>query len=252
MQTLDKLASILGPDVLREYNEALDLLQTTGLTLYEAKTYLALIVKGYGEVSVIAATANIPRTSAYKSLESLRDKGYIYSENGRPVVYKPYSPLDVSEKIIEKIKNVFQKLNDLRNVVEEVGDLEVVYMIKGFDEVIEKIKDILNASTRKFVISSPKFNVIRDQIEKELDKALKRGVNIIIIHPPFQRVPQNVESYIKDDLITTDVLGDSEQALLAGPDLSIAGYTNNPILAEHLEAFISSLIDFAKMKKNKE
>ncbi|MCL4325450.1 MAG: TrmB family transcriptional regulator [Candidatus Thermoplasmatota archaeon] len=242
MKGLDGLASMFGSKMVREYNDVLEVLQNSGLTLYESKVYLALVVKGWGEVSVIAATADVPRTSAYKALESLVMKGFVYTEKGRPLIFKPYPVMEVAERITTRIKEVFQKLNELSKTIEEYGEPEIVYMLKGFDSVIEKIRDILSKSTSIFIISSPKYNEIRNEIEKDLDKAVARNVKIIVIHPEFHRVSKNVESHVKNNLITTDVLGDSEHALLASNDLTIGGYTNNPLLAEHLRQFLDSII----------
>ena len=72
-----------------------------------------------------------------------------------------------------------------------------------------------------------------------ISNALKRGVRVKVIAEPSTRVPEGVEVVRKPDLLATDVIVDSKQALIASPDLSICGYTDNPFLSSHFEYFLS-------------
>ena len=63
-------------ELYTEFRLLADKLAVLGLSPYEARAYIALIAHGYGNAEVIATTAQIPRTSAYKILQSLESKGY--------------------------------------------------------------------------------------------------------------------------------------------------------------------------------
>jgi hypothetical protein len=50
----------------------------------------------------------------------------------------------------------------------------------------------------------------------------------------------------RSGLIATDVISDNKEALLASPDLNACGYTDNALLAEHMQRFLEIMIDYAK------
>ncbi|MCI4328294.1 MAG: hypothetical protein L3J86_01805, partial [Thermoplasmata archaeon] len=76
MPSIEEVAASLGNDSSQEYRRAVEVLGKVGLTTYEARAYIALVARGVGDATTIAQTARIPRTSAYKVLESLAEKGY--------------------------------------------------------------------------------------------------------------------------------------------------------------------------------
>ena len=59
-----------------------EMLKMFGLSSYEAQAFSALIYHGVANADVIADTAKIPRTSAYKVMESLVEKGYARETEG--------------------------------------------------------------------------------------------------------------------------------------------------------------------------
>ena len=76
-------------ELFTEFRLLADKLAVLGLSPYEARAYIALIAHGYGNADVIAATAQIPRTSAYRILQSLENKGFAIGTQGRPKIFKP-------------------------------------------------------------------------------------------------------------------------------------------------------------------
>src|SRR5437870_5655798 len=85
-QDLSKLLAG-GVDLELEFERATKTLESIGLSGYEARGYIALVAHGYGSAETIAETAHIPRTSAYKVRQSLRQKGFAISRSrGEPPV----------------------------------------------------------------------------------------------------------------------------------------------------------------------
>ncbi len=231
-------------DLRTEYRKVLRTLKNLGLSDYEAKAYIALVAHGGGNAETIASTAKIPRTSSYKALESLCHKGFAISTRGRPVMYQPEPPGRVKEKLMEEVGETFDKLGMIHEILMEKGEPQLVYTIAGKNRVLDKIGDLLEHSNRTFMISSPSFSVIRDALSSKLDKAIKRGIKITIITEPLQKTPKGSEvvAIKKKGLIATDIISDGEKALIASPDLSACGYTDNPYLAKHLESFLEILM----------
>ncbi len=227
---------------LEEYHSLIKTLQNLGLSLYESKAYLALISLGVGSAELIAESAHIPRTSAYKILESLERKGFVTSSGGRPRMYKPVDLKSVRERIIAEVNELFDKLEFIQEFLAEKGEPQLVYTIYGREKVIRKIAEIIDSTESELIISTPKFSEIRKKLMKNIEKAIKRGVKVIIITLPNQKVPQGAMVYRKVGLIATDIVSDNKRALLTSPELNACGYTDNPALSQHLTHFINIMI----------
>ncbi len=230
-------------DLERDYQEASNILQSLGLTAYEARAYIALVAHGYGNADIIAETARIPRTSAYKILSSLCEKGYAISTRGRPMIFKPEPPQKVGDKVMQRVTGVFDNLQMIHEVLMDKGEPQLVFTITGKQRVLGKIAELMDTATRTVVISTPSLADIRESLRKRIEAALKRGVHITFITAPTQKVLEGVEVVRKQGLIATDVIADGEKALIAAADLSACGYTDNASLAKHLENFLVILME---------
>ncbi len=239
---MDEIAEELV-ELKEEYEYISEGLQKFGLTEYQAKTYTALVAHGVADAETIASSANLPRTSVYKSLDSLHDMGYVVVSEGRPKVFKPAEPLEIKSRLSRELDNIFGRLNTISEMLTEKGEPQLVYTINGKDSVLDKIGEIINRTEEKIILSSPNFSIILDRHEKELESADKRGVEIIVITTTRERVYKEAEVRRKDRLIATDLISDGKRALLASPGFEACGYTNNPSLAKHLANFMDILMD---------
>ncbi len=236
-------------DAFEEYKKIIDALQNLGLSIYESKAFLALVVLGVGNAEVIAQTAKIPRTSSYKVLESLEKKGFVSSSEGRPKIYKPEKLSTIRERVISEVEELFDKLEFVHEYLMEKGEPQLVYTIYGKERVMKKLMEIVDLSDEELIISTPVFSEIRKNILKNLEQAINRGVRVIIITSYKQKVPLEADIYRREGLIATDVVSDNKRALLASPELEACGYTDNPALAQHLTHFIHIMLDQREKKE---
>jgi sugar-specific transcriptional regulator TrmB len=218
-------------------------LESIGLSTYESKAYIALVAHGYGNAELIAKTAQIPRTSAYSVLKSLETKGFAIATSGRPVIYKPEPPSTIFERVKKDLEETFQKLEFIHEILRERGEPQLVYTITGKDKVTEKIGELLDKSTKSFILSTPVISEIRDKLGKKIQNALKRGIEVTVITEVGQKVPKGVSVFRRSGLIATDVISDGTSALIASPDLNACGYIENASLARHLEQFLEILME---------
>jgi len=224
-------------DVQKE--EIIVVLKRIGLSDYESKAYLALVMRSHGTAEEVSDQAGIPRTSAYKVLDSLRARGMVSSTGGRPAVFRPAPPQEVKEKLLADTERAFQKMERLQGVLSERGTPQLVYTIVGRERTLAKIGEMIDSSREALLISSPLMRDIVQEHGGRIANAIKRGVRVRVVAEPSAKVPENAEVMRKQDLLATDVIADSEQAMIASPDLSICGYTDNPFLAAHFEYFLS-------------
>ncbi len=243
MPTVEDTAVALGNPTSDEFRRATEVLGKVGLTQYEARAYIALVARGLGDATTLASAAGIPRTSAYKVLESLAEKGYAKPTGGKPILFRPTPPLDVAEQLKGAIQEVFERLANLHRLVAEHGEPQLVYLLSGREKVLQKIGELLDQSTSTFILTTPGVAEVRDELAKKIQHAVKRGVHVTFVTAPLQRVPEGVEYVARDNLLATEALADGEHALLAAPGLDACGFNENPILSALLKQFLEVVLE---------
>ena len=232
-----------GLDLEKEYETATKTLESIGLSSYEARGYVALVAHGFGSAEMIAETAKIPRTSSYKVLQSLCNKGFAISTRGRPTIFKPEAPSKVKERVIEHLEDTFSKLDLLHEVLRNKGEPQLVYTITTKPRVLEKIGELLEEASQTFMVSTPTFSEIRETLGKKVEQAIARGIRVTVITEPGQKIPEGATAVYRKGLIATDVIVDGASALIASPDLGACGYTDNASLSRHLENFLEIIMN---------
>jgi len=226
-----------------QLNRIHEMLKILGLSSYEAQGFAALVYHGVANADTVADTAKIPRTSAYKVMESLVEKGFAKETEGRPRMFKPENMGKIKAEYEQKLDDLFKSLRELQDMLPSKGEPQLVYTIYGSQKVMGKLSEMLNLTENEIFICTPKVREIRIELRKNIENAIKRGVKVVFVTPPNKRVPSNTTVYRKDGLIATDVVSDQTRALLAGPELDACGYTDNPALALHVYQFINMMIN---------
>ena len=219
-----------------------DMLKMLGLSSYEAQGFAALVYHGVANADTVADTAKIPRTSAYKVMESLVQKGLAKETEGRPRMFKPEDMGKIRGDFEKKLNDLFIDLKNLQDILPSKGEPQLVYTIYGSAQVMEKLNEMINLTETELYVCTPRVKEIRTELKKQLENAMKRNIRIVFVTPPNKRVPANVEVFRKEGLIATDVVSDQKRAMLAGPDLDACGYTDNPALALHVYQFINMML----------
>lgn len=234
---------IEGNEMMKEFHSLVKRLERLGLSSYEARAYIALVVIKKGSADNISRVAKIPRTSAYKVLESLKERGFVQSSGNRPTLYTAEAPEKLSVSIMKEVEGLFDRISFLRDMVEFRGIPQLVYTLTGEESVMEKVAEILDMAERRVIISTPAIGDIRKKLKRKIAGALKRGVEVVIITSPLLKTPPNTTVVRRKGIIATDVVADGKIALLAAPDLSACGYTDDPSLALHLERFLEIMME---------
>ncbi len=229
-------------DFSKMAKEIQDLLKMIGLTDYEAKAFLAVVYLGGSDAENIARIAQIPRTSSYKVLESLEEKGLVIPVEGKPKIYKPRDLKILEEGYIRKIKDLFSYLKLAQELYGEKGEPQIVYTLYGKNKVLQKLGELIDKSEEEIYLSSPRLLDIKKALSENIKRALQRNVEIIIVTSRTQRAPAGTKVHYRDFLIATDFVSDSKRAFIADAELNACGFTENPVLAEHLKHFIEMLM----------
>jgi HTH-type transcriptional regulator, sugar sensing transcriptional regulator len=226
-----------------EYRKLSSVLEKIGLSEYESRAFVAIIVKNQASADEVAELAGMPRTSAYKALQSLMEKQFVTSVEGRPTIFYPVPLEQIRSRELGGLEEAFNKLEAIKGLLSEKGIPQLVYTISGKRGVLSKLGEMLDASKTRFVISTPAIQEVRSEHGHRFKEAIGRGVEVIIITEPMLKIPQCSRSYRKKDLLATDVICDGQSAMIAAPDLSLCGFSDNPFISSHLDNFMRMVIE---------
>ncbi len=82
-----------------ETKVAVELFQELGLTLYEARGYVAVLANPGAAPSVVARAARIPRQRVYDVLGRLLNRGFVIRTSARRVTYRAVTAKDVLTRL---------------------------------------------------------------------------------------------------------------------------------------------------------
>jgi len=216
-------------------NELVEKISILGLSSYEAKTYVALIMLGSGAGADIAKVAKIPETSVYRALDKLLRRGWIVVARGRPTIYSAIDPEIVKKQVIDEISRLFDKLKEIHRSIEAEERPEIIYTIFGEKRVLAKIFEVINGAREFIILSAPSEVIIKivEKIEERKDIPIR-----IISDKEVMFRNKNIRLRIYSPLLVLDLLVDNNQSLISMPDFSVCGWVSNPLIAKHFGQFL--------------
>ena len=148
-------------DLEAEYRKLASVLEKLGLSDYEARAYVALVVKNHATADELADISMLPRTSVYKALKTLEEKKYVTSTVGRQTTYHPVSVEEIRARTITELNEMFDKLASIKGMLSEKGTPQLVYTIIDKKRVMAKIGEMIESAKRTIMISTPVISEIR-------------------------------------------------------------------------------------------
>ena len=239
---IEELAGMEMESLLERYKKIRDDLSILNFSEYETRAYIALVALQMSDAESISMTAQVPRTSMYKVLDALVDKGYATVTPGRPRQYAPEPPLVLKERIFSKLGETFDDLEMIHGILREKGMPQVIYTITGREKVLNKMGEFLGTAKERVMISTSNASILRNSLEKEFTSAMNRGVNISVITLPGQKFVSGTKLFRRAGLIATDMVVDGKHALVAGASLEVCGFSENEVMASHLEGFLKMMM----------
>lgn len=159
-------------------------LRKFGLTSYQAKAYVTMIREGEINAKEISEKAGIPYAKIHNVLLSLRDKGWITIEEGKPKRYRAKPPIQVIEELM---KNEMENLKFQGNRI--IEELQPIYERIGLEEKSEII--ILKGEN---IIIEKALNSLKN-VRRNLDIAISGG--ILEIHGKILGALMNLKRKVK-------------------------------------------------------
>ncbi len=167
-------------------------LRKLGLTQYEARVYVSLIMRGTATASELSDISGVPYTRIYDVIAGLERKGMVVRIPGRPVKYKAVEPRvalkRLSEQLIAKYRedikmielitqyliNEFDKLFSPRR---ETGEIQI---IRNRVTIIDTLEQVLRESRKTLMILTP--NTLRRLIrQNNIASIIRDGADTTIV-----------------------------------------------------------------------
>lgn len=212
-------------------------LKNIGFTQQEAILYIKLCKNGELSGYEAAKLTGISRSNAYASLSSLTDKGYAYLIAGQPTKY-------IAVPKEELLKNATIQFNSDIKTISNLLEFNIIsdepfITITNNDNIVSKLKNLINASTKRIYISCNES--ILNMIHTELLYSINKGLKVVILAPLPLESKEASYTYYKissDDYFKIIV---DTSVVLAGT-LDQALYSKNTTLISIIkESFINEI-----------
>lgn len=229
-------------------NRAANTLREIGFGAHETAVILALNMMESATVSDLSEDTGIHHANLYSILDALVGKGIVVQHEGRPKVYQ-FAPLThLKEILTSKLKQLFEDLSKLQESRVTTKALPaLIYTIRGQNDVMSKIFSMIKRAEVTILLVAPKLENLGDGIILALDEANDRNVKIRSILGTRTEVKMpHFQQRIKEDTLAIDMVIDSEEALISMPDMSVCGWTDNPLISMQLESFLEQTWQISK------
>jgi len=156
---------VLGNDHKESMKKINENLVQYGLTPNQSKVYLYLTKTGEKTASAISKNLNIPRTESYHLLNSLEQKGIIFSIFGKPTKFNSVS---IDEALTIIIDNEKKRISDL--------ELKKAKILTLWDTVPKYVNESDNSDGNKFQILQG-----RNSILVKMDRMVKTAEKEVLV-----------------------------------------------------------------------
>lgn len=211
-------------------------LTALGLEYYEAKA-LVVLLKDKMSIDDLSNKSGIPFGKVYSVIKKLKDRSIVSETNSRPKLVYVENASEVIGRLIqekqekdkelnEKLKNIAMEFDKEKNRSTKFLNIGVnqeenkQIQMRSFSEAKEEVLQIIN------IHHKPKSNRESKTIwEKEIEKAVSRGVIFKSIYPKSTILPKSLQELNKkypnkfqvkrfdSDFVRTDII-DKEKVLI--------------------------------------
>jgi len=166
--------------------QATGLLETFGLTEYEAKCFVALTRIDHGTAREIAEVADVPRPRVYDSVESLQERGLADVQDAQPRRFRAADPRDAVDTIR---RDYGERLDELEGLLprlrspEPRADPAGVWVVDGDAAVSDRLATLADDATEELLVVVAVESLLTDDVLDALAAAQDRGVSITLGSP---------------------------------------------------------------------
>ena len=180
----------------RQINSVKFLLMNMGLNEYQASALSHLLYLGETKAATLSKASGVPHARIYGVLDELSKMGLVTVRPGRPALYSPMTPSDISSALIADAR---EEIRRRLNVIEEYSEdfassaKEIFLKARKVDTRVPLLRivsvgDVSLDETRKLYQGAKETIMIMtrameyfDDVTEELKGAMARGVSVKIL-----------------------------------------------------------------------
>jgi len=183
-----------------------------GLTPYESRAYVSLMIQGPMSPSELAQKTSIPRPRAYDVLRSLTEKGLLMEQSGRPSIYAAVEPaqglknlliaveMETLGQLEEKRKTAQTLTNLLSQMYEKSKNRKLersrVWFTRRDTAFIAIYSEAIRNCEKEFLVATTSLHPPEKEILKAVKYALKKGKSVRVVRQILESwTMQELERY---------------------------------------------------------
>jgi len=168
-----------------------------GLTPYESRAYISLLMHGPMSPSEISQKASIPRPRAYDVLQSLMEKGLLTEQSGKPSIYAAVEPtqglknlltameMETSRQMEEKRRSTQTLTKLLSQMYEKSKRIKLerskVWFTQRDTAFIAIYSEAIRSCEKEFLVASTSSHAPEKEILEAVKFALKNGKSVRVV-----------------------------------------------------------------------
>lgn len=217
--------------------ECLKALRSLGLTGYEVRAYLSLVLNGKLTASEVSRESQIPYSKVYDVLSSLEKKGWIQSEHARPIRYYPKPPGEAVETAQLKLRHELEFgvktiLRELQPIYEreERRERPDLWIVRGEFNILARIQDVCGRAVFKLQVAAPVLSeALTSVFEPTFEERFRKGVEISFMAVKnadaslLKRLERYGEVRVREQMFGGGVVSDVKEVILVLGEDDAAG-----------------------------
>lgn len=204
---------------------AIEQLEQFGLSVYAARTFVALATLGSGTAKEVSNVADVPRTRVYDAVEELESTGLVEEDGGSPKQFWAISAATTGQKFQREMDHRVAMLQTAVGELEPVpgrDDQLHVQTAIGTQEIADRLCSFVEAAEKEIRYLTADEQ-LTDEVAAALTTSSDRGVSVTVAGlTPAEREQLHsqapgielVETVWEDSAVGRVLLVDGERALI--------------------------------------
>jgi sugar-specific transcriptional regulator TrmB len=163
---------------LTKFDKIKQKIQDLGFTSYEAMAYVSLLEHNPVTRYELGKNSGVPRSAIYNVIQKLEKMGAVNAYSLEPETYVPLPPDQLLEYLERQFHDKIEKARDQLKDFENNIIPDHLWNIVGYNNLIIKVKEIIEKAENTLYISAWKTEFIL--FKAEIEDAIRRGVEVIL------------------------------------------------------------------------
>jgi sugar-specific transcriptional regulator TrmB len=154
-----------------------------GFSLYEARTYIGLIINGEQTGYGLSNLTGVPQPKVYETLRRLAERGAVIQTADKPATYAAVP----AEQLLDALDADFKQRieyakKDFERLMPKSADpqRELIWKLNSFESSITRARDAIAGATKSVYLSGSASAL--ELLQDAIDDASKRGVVFVVLH----------------------------------------------------------------------